>query len=52
LWPVATRHVGIVLSGRLGITFSDEGELAPELVGALEHEAAGLPTAALELGQQ
>jgi hypothetical protein len=36
----------------VGITFSYEGELAPELVGALEHEAAGLPTAALELGQQ
>ena len=36
----------------VGITFPDEGELAAELISTLEREAAGLPVAALELGDQ
>jgi len=36
----------------VGITFPDEGELAPELISALERESADLPLAALELGDE
>ena len=36
----------------VGITFPTEGELAPDVLGALEVDAAGLPAAALELGRQ
>lgn len=36
----------------VGITFPYEGELQPDVLGALEREAAGLPAAALELGDQ
>jgi L-methionine (R)-S-oxide reductase len=36
----------------VGITFPHEGELAADVLGALERDAAGLPGAALELGDQ
>ena len=36
----------------VGITFPYEGELAADLLGSLEREAALLPAAALELGDQ
>jgi hypothetical protein len=36
----------------VGITFPYEGELAPDVLGALERDAAGLPGAAPELSDQ
>ena len=36
----------------VGITFPYEGELAGDVLGTLEREAAELPAAALELGDQ